>query len=133
MFKFLFVFPSVMVLVPSFPPPSRFTWVLALQGIFTVSSLLLFFLPPLYPYPRIQPPPSSSVWSFIVRPSEVFNQSAEGRPKSSPGFLYSGPMQVCTPPPPDLCSWWYLAWVWAEGRRRRRPPRWSGVPRRVDR
>ena len=98
MFKFLFVIPSVLVLVPSFPPPSRFTSVLALQGIFTVSSLLLFFLPPLYPYPRIQPPPSSSVWSFIVRPLEVFNQSSEGRPKSSPGFLSNVPMQVCTPP-----------------------------------
>ena len=23
--------------------------------------------------------------------------------------------------PPDLCGWWYLVWVWAKGRRRRRP------------
>ena len=24
-----------------------------------------------------------------------------------------------------LCGWWYLAWVWFEGRRRRRPPLFS--------
>ena len=64
-----YVFPSVMVLVPSFPPPPRFTRVLALQGIFPVSSLLSSFLPLLCPYSCIQPTPSSSVWSFIVRPS----------------------------------------------------------------
>ena len=34
---------------------------------------------------------------------------------------------------PNLCSWWYLARVLVEGRRRRRPPRWSWVPWHVNR
>ena len=96
-----------MVLVPSFSPPLRFTRVLALQGIFPVSSLLSSFLPPLRPYPCILPPPSSSVWSFIVRPSEVFRPPADGQPMSSPGFLYSGPYVGLHPPPTCAagCTW----------------------------
>ena len=81
------------------PPLQDSPGFFALQGIIPVSSLLSSFLLPLCPYQSIHPPPSSSVWPFIVRPSEVFSPPADGRPMSSPVFLSSGPYAGLHPPP----------------------------------
>ena len=60
----------------------------------------LFLLPPLRPYKSIQPPPSSSVWYFIICLSESYQPSGcNGRPMSSPGFLSRGPYAGLHPSP----------------------------------
>ena len=64
-----------MVLVPPFPPLQDSPGFFAPQVIFPASSLLSSFFPPLRPYQCIQPPPSRSVWSFTVRPSEVLESN----------------------------------------------------------
>ena len=120
MFKFLFVSPSVMVLVTSFFPlqyspgfvPSRayFRSPLSFRPFCLLSVHIRVFS---------RPPPAASGTSSSFR-RKVYSHPADGRPKFSPGFLSHDPMQVCTLPP-DLCEWWYLDWVWVEGRRRRRP------------
>ena len=101
MFKFLCI-PVRDFLVPSFPPLQDSPLFFALQGIFPVSSLLSSSLPTLRPYQSTQLPPSSSVWPFIVRPSEVFRPPADGRPMSSPVFLSSVPYAGLYPPPPPV-------------------------------
>ena len=81
-------------------------------------SFLFFPLPPLLCVCQSAIP--SSVWSPIVRLVEsssgllqrIVNQCpllASRAP--SVGFLN------------DMCGWWYLSWLWVEGRRRRRSPR----------
>ena len=80
---------------------------------------LFFILPPLRPCLIIgRPPPSASGHSSSVWwKSPYLRLTADQCP--SPGFLSSVPYEGL--PPPDLCSWWYVARVWVEGRRRRRP------------
>ena len=128
----LYVFPFVMFLVPSSPPPQRFTRVLCPPG--HLSRVL-------YPFIFFASSPSISVYSAaplqqrlaLHRPSVGSLHPSGWRPTN---VLSCFPVQrpICRfAPPPDLCGWWCLAWVWAEGRRRRRPPRWSGVPQRVGR
>ena len=104
---------------PPFPPP-RSTRVPFPPGYLARLLSPFFQLPPLRPFLCSRPTTSSSVWSPVVLPSEVFSPPADGQPMSSSGGL-SG---VCrfAPPPPDLCGWCYLAWVWVEGQRRRHPP-----------
>ena len=66
--------------------------------------------------PPVSGPPHRP--SPIVRPPESYQTSGFGRPMSSSVFPNQCP--ICRfVPPPDLCGWWYLAWVWVEGRRRR--------------
>ena len=50
---------------------------------------------------------------------------------SSPGVLSIVPY-AGVHPPPDPCGWWYLAWVWVEGRKETAPPAmvWSPSTRR---
>ena len=115
--------------VPSFPPLRDSSGLLALTviscpsphsflPIFPLSARFCVFRQP----PPVSGPPHRP--SPIVRPSESYQPSGFGRPMSSSGFLTQRP--ICRfEPPPDLCGWWYLAWVWVEGRSRRRPPRWS--------
>ena len=64
-----------------FPCPVQFACILS----------FFFLLPPLRPCLFSRPSPSSSVWSLGVRPAEVYNPPADGRPMSSPGFLSSVP------------------------------------------
>ena len=101
---------------PPLSPPPRFTRVTCPPWH------LARLLSPFFPFPPLRPflcrrlSPSSSVWSPVVRPSEVFSPPSEGRSMSSPGVLSSVPYAGLHPPP-DLCVWWYLAWVWVEGRK----------------
>ena len=70
--------------------------------------------------PIVRPP--SSVRRRATNPPAPADQCPPLVPR--PSVPYAG-----LHPPPDLYGWWYLAWVWVcvEGRRRRRPPRWSWV------
>ena len=63
----------------------------------------LFLFPPLRPCLFSRPSPSSSVWSLGVRPEEVYNPPADGRPNVLSWF----PVQIhvwrfVTPPPVRL-------------------------------
>ena len=128
-FKFL-CFPSCDGSGTPLSPPPRFSRVLCPPG--HLSRLLSpFFL--------FASSPSISVHSAaplqqrldLHRPSVGSLQPSGWRTTK---FLSWFPVQrpICKfSPPPDLCGWWYLAWVWAEGWRRRSPPRCYGVPRRV--
>ena len=113
-------FPSVMVWSrPFFFSPPRFIRVPCSTNILPVSSLFSSYLPPLRPFLSSQPTPSSVYSphrpSPIVRPSESYQPSGFGRPISSPGFLPQRP--ICRfAPAPDICGWWYVAWVWVRGR-----------------
>ena len=86
-----------MILVPSFPPPPRFTRVPCPPGHLSRILSPFFQLPPLRSFMCSRPSPSRSVWSPVILPSEVFSPPADGRPMSSPGVLSS----VCrfAPPP----------------------------------
>ena len=124
-------------LVPSFSPPLRFVRAPCSSAHLArlLSPFVLFASYTSITY--IQPPPSS-VWSL---PSSVPHRPSVGelstlrlRPTNIL-FYFPDPeshMQACTPP--DLCGWWYLAWVWVcvEGQKKT-PPRWSGVRRLVGR
>ena len=70
-------------------PPGHLSRLLSQFFLFASSLSICLFLAP----------PFSSVWSFIVRPSEVFRPPADRRPMSSPGFLSSGPYAGLHPPP----------------------------------
>ena len=77
----------------------------------------VFSQPPQCLVSLIVHPPSSVRWKATNPPASVDQCPLLF---SRPSVPYAG-----LHPPPDLCSWWYLAWVWVGGRRRRRPPRWS--------
>ena len=120
----VYVFPSMMMWSLPFPPSEIRPGSLLLQE-HLARLLYLFFLyapsPPVSAY-SADPP---SVWS-LHRPSvgklPTFRIWSTKCPLlfSRPSVPYAG----LHPPPPDLCGWWYLAWVWVGGQRRRRPPRW---------
>ena len=121
---YLLCFMSMMVPVPPYPPSKIHPGYLH-SSAFCPYPLPSFLLPPLRPFLCSRPSTSISVWSPVVRPSEVYNPPADCR--SNALLLVSctaSCMRVCTPTP-DLCGWWYLDWVWVEGRRRRRFLRWS--------
>ena len=63
------------------------------------------------------PPPAASDHPSSVRWAPPAVSSGGCQPMPSPGFQ----LPVCRFVS-DLCGWWYLAWVWVEGRRRRCPP-----------
>ena len=69
------------------------------------------------PPPAVSDHPSSFRWTPPV------DSSSGRRPMSSPGLQ----RPVCRFVS-NLCGWWYLAWVWVEGRGRYRPPRLSLSP-----
>ena len=60
-----------------------------------------FLLPPLCPFLCSRPPTSSSVWSPVVRPSEVYNPPADCRPNSLLLVSCTASLRgFPTPPPP---------------------------------
>ena len=131
MFKCLCI-PVRDVSVPLLSPPPILTQVTCPPGrLSRILSPFILFASSLSisVYVSAPPPAASGPSSSVCR--KYYIPPADGRPMSSPVFLSSGPYADLYPP--DLCGWWYLAWVWAEGRRRRRPPRWSRVPWRVGR
>ena len=83
---------------PPFPPP-RFTRVPCPPGNLSRILYHFFKLPPLRPCLCSRPSPSSSIWSPVVRLSEVFSPLADGRPISSPRVLSSAPLCTFAPPP----------------------------------
>ena len=115
-FRLLFSCP-MMVLVPP-PPPSPPSNIPPGSLPIAVRPFPLYFspLPPLCPCLFIWLSPSSSVWSPVVRTADF----SGGLLTNALSWFPASRMKVC---PPDLCGWWYLDWVWVEGRRRRRPPR----------
>ena len=129
-------FSSVMFLVPPFPPPPRCTRVPCPPGHFARLLSPFFLLPLLCPFLCGRPSTSSSGWASVVRLSEDSFTTLRLAADKNALLLVSCPAALrgfATPLPPDLCGWWYLAWVWVEGRRRRRPPQWYGFPWRVGR
>ena len=124
-----------MVLVPPLSPHPRF-----IRVPFPTNNLVrilspFVLLPPLRPFLCSRLTTSSSGWAFVVRPLEDSFTTLRLVSYQMPFSWCPVQRPVCrfAPTSPDLCGWWYLAWVWVEGRRRQRPPRWSGVPRRVGR
>ena len=103
-------------------PMSRVTF----WKILPVSSLFSSYMPPLRPFLCIQTtllqcliPPIVRPPSSVRRKSSALQLTADQCP-----LLVSLPaahMQVCTPPP-DLCGWWYLDWVWVGGAKDTAPP-----------
>ena len=119
---------------PSLSPSLIFTRVPFSPGHFSRILSPFFLLPPLRLFMCGRPSTSISGWASVVRPSEDYFTTLRLAADQMPFSWCPIQRPVCRfAPPPDLCSWWYLAWVWVEGQRRRRPPRWSGVPRRVGR
>ena len=112
-----------------FPPPPRFSRVpCPLQ--FACSSR--FPLPPLRSCHLVAPSPSpaASDSPLSVRWAPPADSSSGRQPNQKCPLLGSGaPRFWCVT---ALCGWWYLAWVWVGGLRRRRPPRFS-LSWRVDR
>ena len=116
----VYYFPcQTMVLVPLLITPPRFPGFLA-QCILPVSSLFYSYCLLSVRFCSVgRPPPAASGHlSSVRRKSPDLGMTSDRCP--SPGFLSSVPYEVL--PPPDLCGWWYLARVWVEGQRRRRPP-----------
>ena len=116
-------FPSEMIWVPSFFPPSE------------IRPGALFFSTSC-PSPLSVRPFSSSlsinVYSAaalqcmvppIVCQPASYQPSGSGRPMSSPSFPTQRPICRLAPPSPDLYGWWYLAWVCVcvEGRKETAP------------
>ena len=85
---------------PLFPPP-RFIRVPCPPGHLSRILSPFFQLPPLRPFLCSRPTTSSSVWSPVVLPLELFSPPADGRPMSYPGVLSSVRLMVC---PPLICA-----------------------------
>ena len=72
---------QTVVLVPHLIPPPRFIWLPCPVQCSRILSLL-FLLPPLCPCLFSRPSTSSSVWSPVVRPSEVYSPPADCVPNA---------------------------------------------------
>ena len=99
----VYYFPSIDGSGPPLLPPPRFTWVpcpLQFARILSLSPLL----PPLHLFLFLWSFTSSSVWSPVVRPGEVYNPPSDCRPMPSPGFLSSVPYENFPPLQPVLLA-----------------------------
>ena len=119
----VYCFPrQTMVLVPPFSPLQYSPGFLS-QCSLPVSSLFSSYCLLSVRFCSVgRPPPAAYGHPSSVRKNYTHLRLTVDQ-SPSPGFLSSVPYEGL--PPPDLCVCWYLAWVWVEGRRRRRPPRWS--------
>ena len=108
-------------MVPSFPPLRDSSGLLA-PSVTSCPSPLSFL--PICPLSArfcvfSRPPPVSGTPhcpSPMVRPSKSYQPSGFGRPMSSSVFPTQRP--ICRfAPPSDMCVWWYMDWVWVEGRK----------------
>ena len=126
--------PLAIVLVPPYPPSKIHPGSLPSSAFcpYPVSS---FLLPPFRPFLCRRPSTSSSVChpSSVRWKSTTLRLNADQMP--SPFVLSSGPKRVWTPPPRPvrLVVLSLVLGGGVKGWRRRRPPRWSWVSRRIDR
>ena len=112
----------VLVLTLPFSPLPRFTRVTCPLQFARFLSLFTFASSPSLSFGRPSPPAASGHPSSVRRtpPADssggLLLRTFDQCPLLDSTLLYVGLF-------PDLCGWWYLALVWVEGRRRRRPSR----------
>ena len=95
------VFPSTMVMVSHLIPPPRYIrFPCPVQFARILSPF--FLLPPLRPFLFSRPSTSSSIWSPVVRPSEVSSPPSDCQPNAL--LLVSCPASRMKVSPPPTCA-----------------------------